>query len=684
MNSNFLSNFLNREKLEKLNLTKNFLFGRFLELKYLRKLIVQILRLRATLLTDCEIEHQNNGDEAKFQNKSFVGSFTKGLPHDETGRVKDPEQFKRFRVATHTGDFFSDPQLQLGKEPETNGKIDWRAIDVNEKNQDKPIRGWESPSAGLTFEMHGPDSHSVTMPPAPALGSNQLTFEMAEVYWLALLRDVPFNQFQQDADNSPVQDAVKHLNALPWLKKGMPTAPGLERRQRTLNGNQLDEQTIFRGATPGDIVGPYISQFLLIGTPGSEKIQGNITNGLIQYGAIKIDQKVIPASKGLDHMTTWDVFLDVQDGANLKGYDKFEQDGNLRRFITTPRDLATYVHFDALYEAYLNACLILLGFKAPVDPGILQLNDLFSKQAGDASASKFGKVDGFALFGGPHILNLVTEVATRALKAVRYQKFNVHCRLRPEALAGWMEAINQGKSEIKDIESLKNMYDVLNAHQCEINLLEKIKTHNGGQNSEDLDNRRSYIKERDTGAQTALLPMAFPEGSPMHPAYGAGHATVAGACVTMLKAFFDTDAVFVKRDGKLTIDHQKKGDQSIAYISRFLEDNQNSELHECTPAKFLTVGDELNKIAANISIGRNMAGVHYYTDYIDSLVMGEKIAIGVLLEQSLAYEIYPNKVRPSFSLTTFLGKTLQIKDGKIIEQICKVPEDYKVFKWYEL
>ena len=39
-------------------------------------------------------------------------------------------------------------------------------------------------------------------------------------------------------------------------------------------------------------------------------------------------------------------------------------------------------------------------------------------------------------------------------------------------------------------------------------------------------------------AGNALLPMAFPEGSPTHPAYGAGHATVAGACVTILKAWF--------------------------------------------------------------------------------------------------------------------------------------------------
>ena len=695
MNSNFLSNFLNREKLEKLSLTKKFLLGGFLELKYLRKLRVQILRLRSVLLTECEIEHQNNGDEAKFHNQSFVGSFTKGLPHDETGRVKDPEQFKRFRVATHTGDFFSDPQLQLGKEPEKNGKISWRAVDVS-KNKKKPIRGWESPSAGLTFEMHGPDSHSVTMPPAPALGSDQLTFEMAEVYWLALLRDIPFSKFQQGSvrdENLPnnVQDAVKHLNALPWLQKGMPTASDLERRQRKLNGNQLDEQTIFRGKTPGDIIGPYLSQFLLIGTPGPEDIKENITNGFIQYGAIKIDQKVVPASKGLDHMTTWNVFLDVQDGANLKKYDKFEQDGNFKRFITTPRDLATYVHFDALYEAYLNACLILLGFEAPVDPGILQLNDLFSDQAKKASASVLARVDGFALFGGPHILNLVTEVATRALKAVRYQKFNVHCRLRPEALAGWMEAINQGKLEIKNIKSLKDMYDVLNTPKCEINLLDRIKTHNSQQNSEQLNQLRSYLKpeeaQNNEGVTTALLAMAFPEGSPMHPAYGAGHATVAGACVTMLKAFFDTDAVFgCDGSGKLKItsrkDYNDQGYTPVAY--RPGTDSLSLENIYEVSNEPLTVGDELNKVAANISIGRNMAGVHYYTDYIDSLVMGEKIAIGVLLEQSLAYEIYPNKVSPSFSLTTFLGKTLQIKDGKIIEQICKVPEDYKVAKWCQL
>ncbi|WP_299493053.1 vanadium-dependent haloperoxidase [Acaryochloris sp. IP29b_bin.137] len=658
---NLIPFFVEREKIEKSNLSRHTFSGNFFGLQYLRKLRIRFLRAKSTQLTNCPVEHENNGDEVKFQQQSFVGSFTKGLPHDETGLIQEAEQFKRFRVATHTGDFFSDAQLQVGKTP---GR-DWRAV-----NADISIRGWESPASGLTFEMHGPDSHSVTMPPAPPLGSDELTLEMAEVYWLALLRDTSFSEFQAGGSAPILLDAIKHLNALPGLQVGTPTKN--KQRLRNTTNTALDPQTIFRGATAGDIIGPYLSQFLLIGTPGHENDSANVENGLIGYGALKIDQKLKSAIANLDHMTTWDVFLDVQDAARVNGTDQFESS---TRFITTPRDLATYVHFDALYEAYLNACLILLGFNAPVDPGIQQLNNLFSEPARNARGGKPGNVDGFALFGGPHVLNLVTEVATRALKAVRYQKFNIHCRLRPEALAGWMEAIRSGVPEVSSISDLQRMYDALNAPQDGINLLAQIAEHNGLQNVQAKNEVRPYIREdaRDnSGTQTVLLPMAFPEGSPMHPAYGAGHATVAGACVTMLKAFFDTDAVLgrdpndVDSNGVGTVKiisramYDEGGFTPVAYVSQGNSlDDQADSLNNVP----LTVGDELNKLAANISIGRDMAGVHYYTDYIDSLIMGEKVAIGVLLEQSLAYEIYPNNVQPSFKLKTFLGQNLEIRNG---------------------
>jgi hypothetical protein len=47
------------------------------------------------------------------------------------------------------------------------------------------------------------------------------------------------------------------------------------------------------------------------------------------------------------------------------------------------------------------------------------------------------------------------------------------------------------------------------------------------------------VKEVFSTYGSYLLPMAYPEGCPTHPSYPAAHAVIAGACVTVLKAFFD-------------------------------------------------------------------------------------------------------------------------------------------------
>ncbi|MBA3647323.1 MAG: hypothetical protein H0W62_02055 [Chitinophagales bacterium] len=180
------------------------------------------------------------------------------------------------------------------------------------------------------------------------------------------------------------------------------------------------------------------------------------------------------------------------------------------RYICTLRDLTTYVHFDALYEAYLNACLILLGMPARVDPG----NPYLDEPRYRTQRTQ----DGFATFGPPHILTLVTEVATRALKAVWFQKWGVHRRLRPEEFGG----------------------------RIQVHLVEDSGRYNGMINKEILDSLSAAGKLalHFPMAGGYLLPQAFKEGAPTHPAYGAGHATVAGACVTVLKAWFDESEVF--------------------------------------------------------------------------------------------------------------------------------------------
>jgi hypothetical protein len=133
-----------------------------------------------------------------------------------------------------------------------------------------------------------------------------------------------------------------------------------------------------------------------------------------------------------------------------------------------------------------------------------------------------------------------------------------------------------------------------------------------------------------------LLPQAYPEGSPLHPAYGGGHATVAGACVTILKAWFDES--FVIPDPVVP---NRQGTALVAYTG--------------PDAGSLTVGGELNKVAANIAMGRNIAGIHWRTDYSESLTLGEEVAIGILEEQQATYH-----EGRSFTLTKFDGTTVTI------------------------
>ncbi|EKD48814.1 MAG: phosphoesterase PA-phosphatase related protein, partial [uncultured bacterium] len=76
----------------------------------------------------------------------------------------------------------------------------------------------------------------------------------------------------------------------------------------------------------------------------------------------------------------------------------------------------------------------------------------------------------------------------------------------------------------------------------------------------------------------------------------------------------------------------------------------------------LTLGGEINKIAANIAYGRNMAGVHYRCDAQDSLKLGEAVAISIL--EDLAYLIHIDF--KGFSLTKFDGTKITIGAKKNI------------------
>ena len=501
-------------------------------------------------------KHHDNDAE----HEPFTGSFSKGLPHDANGFVHE-QDYKKFKTAldgiAKTASASNDT-LSL---PASFKQIEQLFAKV-------PPRRLVNPLAGVASDPVGLDPMDITIPPAPRLNDSVAAGEMVELYWMALLRDVPFDEWEH---HDLATQAIDELDLLNNKYADKPFAEHFDdsdsaspwSRQITLN-------RLFRGSAPGNDQGGYLSKFLELDVP---------------FGTYTFKQEQYPLRSKHDYLTDWAEWLAVQNGkANPRfphlaepGRDELENRGAAKQPLRTLRDLAHYVHFDALHEAYFNAALILEGLGAP---------------ASDASAyRKESRQRGFGTFGGPHVLVLLTEVATRALKTVWHQKWYVHRRLRPETFGG---RVHLAKTNA-DYSALVHE-DLLGS-----TVLERIKEKTKG---------------------TYLLPMAFPEGSPMHPSYGAGHATVAGACVTILKAFYNTDVTLPGLAG-------------------------------------LTVGGELNKLAANISIGRNAAGVHYRSDYTKSLALGEAVALATLQEHARCF-VEAVDDGPVFRLEGFGGQRLEI------------------------
>jgi membrane-associated phospholipid phosphatase len=261
------------------------------------------------------------------------------------------------------------------------------------------------------------------------------------------------------------------------------------------------------------------------------------------------------------------------------------------------RDIGQWVHVDVLFQGYFQAFLVIAGLGAPVDNGNPYKNNPTQ--------------DGFGTFGGPHIATILCEVSTRALHAVWYQKWYVHRRLRPEVHAARVDR------RLYHGASYPVHADILNSLSSATRL--------GG-----------YMP-----AGNALLPMAFPEGSPTHPAYGAGHATVAGACVTILKAWFKESTKLAD----LGVTPVQPADDGLSLVT-----------YTGADAGELTVGGELNKIAANVALGRNIAGVHWRSDATESLKLGEQIAISILKESRSCY----NEDFNGFTLTKFDGTVVTV------------------------
>jgi len=403
-------------------------------------------------------------------------------------------------------------------------------------------RRLSNPELGLAFTLMGPDSQALSTPPPPKLSGAEQAAEAVELYWMALARDIPFSLYHE---NSLTQAAAADLSKLAGFRS-------LSSQGKVTAG------TLFRDVLSGDAVGPYVSQFLL--KP-------------ISLGAQIIDQKIQTAVAGVDYMTDVNSWLSIQNGCQPVGGTQYAR---WARYLLTGRDLARWVEEDMLYQAYENACKIILR---STDPTMWNSSGAPPNPGNPYKRSRTQA--GFGTFGAPHIACAIPAAADIALKAMWYQKWYVHRRLRPEAYGGLVHGRMASKTDYP------LHADVLNS---------------------------PAVSQVFASHGTYLLPQAYPEGSPLHPSYGAGHAVVAGACVTVLKAFFDENYVFTN-----PVMPSSGGTSLVPYVGA------------------LTVGGELNKLASNIAMARNFAGIHWRTDDTSGLLLGEEVAIRMLKEASLTY-----------------------------------------------
>jgi membrane-associated phospholipid phosphatase len=474
--------------------------------------------------------HRNNGDEATYP--SGIANFTKGFAHNSFGEV-DPTVYASYLAAVKTGK-----------------RADFDAL---------PMGGTEQlvdPQAGIAFDLETYDPSQNSIPPFDTLSSPGLAAQMIETYWQALTRDVAFSDYGSDSTIASAASELTGLSAFAGPR---------------ISGN-VTPQSIFRGFTAGDLIGPYVSQFFL----------QPFTYGVMPFVGY---MTTLPGDFGADP-ATW---LNIQNGAPSP-LQTANPDPTLR-YLRNARDLAEYVHNDVLFQEYLNAALMLIKMKAPLNSGNPYPPNLRSET-------------GFITFGFPMIEVLVAEVIARAIKNAWFQKWFIHRMARPEEIAGLVHFTLTAQKTYPLDSSLLNS-----------NAAAAVFARNG-----------NYF-----------IPLSYIEGCPLHPAYPSGHATAAGAAVTILKWFFDETFV-------------------IPHPLIPTSDGTGLMPYTGSDASQMTVGGELNKLASNVGMGRVDSGIHWRQDIQQGMLLGEAVAISLLRDQAHLY----NENYTGFTFTGFNGNTITV------------------------
>lgn len=518
-------------------------------------------------------ELPDNGDRLRYND--FSALHSKALVHDALG-VPNRTSYQSLidALETETENHFQALQRVIVGTPGGG-----------------PNSRLNGPAGSFALDLEGLDSHAFTIPPpSPTVRSAQTATEEVEHYWAALLRDLPFTEYETDTTGL-VQAAVDDLKSRSFIIGG--------------GANQwpaVTKRNLFRARVAanndGNLKGPYISQFMLQPT---------------NYGAQPLDQKIQTFAPNQDFMVNFGSYQNIQNG----GPSGNPAPDGTRRFIRNGRDLTAYTRVDVLFQAYFVAFLLLDQLRAPLNPG-----NPYGRLGGPIPLSNTQKP--FGTLGGPDAAGTLAEMATRALKASWCRKWIVDLRLRPEEYGALVEA-RRTNSTPKPLAAAELHNDVLSSAALP-RILAKHGTH--------------------------FLPQAYPEGSPTHPCYTGGHATVAGACCTAIKFFFD---------GSQKLRPLLQAQNPPRDLVQPSSDGLSLVPYTGADANDIDINGELSKVAFNVCFGHGVhAGIHFRSSNYWGVLLGEEVALSVLRDRAKSYH------EPfTINITKFDGSTATITNQNL-------------------
>jgi hypothetical protein len=409
--------------------------------------------------------HPINDDEMRYPNR--IGTDTRALPHNARGEVV-PAAWQAMFDACQSGEPTDFDKIPLGG-----------------------TRRLGNPLGTMAVSLTGLTPTQIAIPAPPALASAERAAEAVEVYWQALLRDVPFSEYRDGTGHPGVLAAAAELSRMPGY------------RGAKVDG-RVTPATLFRGGAlyfdtadpkgravtpPGVLDGPVVSQFLLRDVP---------------FGAQWISARIRPSTPDSEFLTDYEQWLKAQNGQPVSGRPRFEA---TPRYIANGRDLAELVRQGLTSPIALG---LLLG--TPSVEADSQYGGMFpGAQPPLSPANPYRRLRnqgaGGATFGPSYLQAVLAQAINCGPRAAYWQKWFVHRTLRPEAYGGL-------------------------AHQRLASGVTDYPLHDNFLRSEALDRTRAK-------GGSYLLSQTFPEGSPIFSAYPGGGAAVAAVTATVLKAFFD-------------------------------------------------------------------------------------------------------------------------------------------------